>query len=145
MTCLLLHCRILQQSGILARCILFCFVAFHRIYMYVCFSLLPLVWWIKIYIIWLGNNQENFLLHRFTASEYCISQNVLGSYTFLVHPLNIRFTGTEHAARICCLSLHRRLYTAAVLVCYWREKIDNLNAVLQRNGNGLPMHSSLFP
>ena len=32
----LLHYRIQQQSGILARCILFCFVAFYRIYMYVC-------------------------------------------------------------------------------------------------------------
>ena len=39
MTCLLLYYRILQQSGILARCILFCFVAFHRIYMYVFFFL----------------------------------------------------------------------------------------------------------
>ena len=34
--------------------VVFCFVAFHRIYMYVCvflssFSLLRLVWWIKIY------------------------------------------------------------------------------------------------
>ena len=38
MTCLLLYYRIQQQSGILARCILF-FVAFHRIYMYVCFFL----------------------------------------------------------------------------------------------------------
>jgi len=36
MMCLLLHYHILQQSGILARCIVFCFVAFHRIYMYVC-------------------------------------------------------------------------------------------------------------
>jgi len=40
MTCLLLYYRILQQSGILVRCILFCFVAFRRIYMYVCFSFL---------------------------------------------------------------------------------------------------------
>jgi len=40
MTCLLLHYRIQQQSGILARCILFCFVAFRRIYMYACFFLL---------------------------------------------------------------------------------------------------------
>jgi len=54
MTCLLLHYRN-RVAYLLAVLLYFVFVAFHRIYMYVCvflfsFSLLPLVWWIKIYI-----------------------------------------------------------------------------------------------